>query len=637
MSRSVFYFTHGIGSGARDEVPCRPLDPVWHRERTGWLVSSDTVSDSHGGQAWIQGKREITMELFDALGPSGRSAPIRTAIAALELRDETERGAIFTKREVVEALLDLSGYVVSGSLAAKRLLEPSFGGGDFLLPALDRLLTSFEREGGTPADIGILAPAIRAIEIHPHSFHSTQDLIRSRLLAWGADAASVEVLCSTWLVRDDFLLTHLTGSFDYVIGNPPYVRQERIAAPLLAEYRRRYETLWERADIYIPFYERGLRLLAAGGILAYICANRWIKNRYGSKLRDLIAREYHLKYYIDLEGADAFHSEVIAYPSVTVIQRAEGTLTKVATGPEITSASLRALVGGMLSDGEDPVLDDHRIDVIENAISPNRPWILHSDSHLRLVRAIEERFPTLESAGCRVGIGVATGADRVFVGDYEQLAVEPSRKIPLAMARDVHEGFVRWSGKGLVNPFEDDGKLVDLDKYPELREHFARHRDLLQKRHCAQRSSEGWYRTIDRVWPNLTSTPKLLVPDIKGGASIGFDPGQVYPHHNLYWVTSTEWDLPALGTVLRSSLALLFIATYCTKMSGGFLRFQAQYLRRIRIPPWNSVPEYVRARLRAASALDPNEIDDATFRAFGFTESEAVDVQRLAQTLSAKL
>ncbi|MBL3575666.1 PaeR7I family type II restriction endonuclease [Rhodovulum sulfidophilum] len=53
-----------------------------------------------------------------------------------------ERGAIYTKREVVDFILDLTGYTADASLTYYRLLEPSFGDGDFLLPAIDRLLES---------------------------------------------------------------------------------------------------------------------------------------------------------------------------------------------------------------------------------------------------------------------------------------------------------------------------------------------------------------------------------------------------------------------------------------------------------------------------------------------------------------
>ena len=62
------------------------------------------------------------------------------------------------------------------------------------------------------------------------------------------------------------------------------------------------------------------------------------------------------------------------------------------------------------------------------------------------------------------------------------------------------------------------------------------------------------------------------------------DRGETYPHHNLYYLTSKVWDLEVLGGLLLSRVAQLFIQAYCVRMRGGTLRFQAQYLRRIRVP-----------------------------------------------------
>jgi len=43
------------------------------------------------------------------------------------------------------------------------------------------------------------------------------------------------------------------------------------------------------------------------------------------------------------------------------------------------------------------------------------PWILESFDQLAVVRRLERDFPTIEQAGCKVGIGVATGADEAFI------------------------------------------------------------------------------------------------------------------------------------------------------------------------------------------------------------------------------
>jgi len=69
---------------------------------------------------------------------------VLAALEKLSASTGTEsRGAVFTRAEVVEFILDLAGYTEEQPLHEKRLLEPSFGGGDFLLPAIGRLLTAW--------------------------------------------------------------------------------------------------------------------------------------------------------------------------------------------------------------------------------------------------------------------------------------------------------------------------------------------------------------------------------------------------------------------------------------------------------------------------------------------------------------
>ena len=62
------------------------------------------------------------------------------------------------------------------------------------------------------------------------------------------------------------------------------------------------------------------------------------------------------------------------------------------------------------------------------------------------------------------------------------------------------------------------------------------------------------------------------------------DRGETYPHHNLYFIQSDEWDLEVLGGLLMSAVGQFFVESYGVRMRGGYWRFQAQYLRRIRVP-----------------------------------------------------
>ena len=548
--------------------------------------------------------------------------PVMAATEALATEGGLEaRGAIFTRSEVVDFILDLAGYTEDQPLHEKRLLEPSFGGGDFLLPIIQRLLSAWRaaRPNGTAVDD--LGDALRAVELHHDTFRSTYAAVVALLKREGLSANAATALADRWLSQGDFLLAPLEGQFDFVVGNPPYVRPELIPAPLLAEYRSRYQTMYDRADIYIPFIERSLTALSAGGNLGFICADRWMKNRYGGPLRSLVAERFHLKVYVDMVDTPAFHSDVIAYPAITIISRERGGATRIAHRPSIDRATLTTLAG--LLSAQTLPKDAGPVRELARVTNGAEPWLLESSDQMALIRRLEGAFPLLEEAGCKVGIGVATGADKAFIGDFESLDVEPDRKLPLVTTKDIMTGEVQWRGQGVINPFAESGGLVDLGEYPRLRRYLEARRDVIAGRHCAKKAPANWYRTIDRITPALAARPKLLIPDIKGESHIVFEGGELYPSHNLYYVTSDDWDLRALQAVLLSAVSRLFVATYSTKMRGGFLRFQAQYLRRIRIPRWADVPEPLRRELaEAAIKRDVQACNRAVFRLYGLSHEE---------------
>lgn len=511
--------------------------------------------------------------------------------------EEKKRGAIFTKQSVVEFMLDLVGYTTDRDLVSLSLLEPSFGGGRFVLAVVDRLLEVWKKNGS--GDASALSGCLRAVELDTATYLGFRETLGARLVGAGIDVAEAYSVVDAWLVHDDFLLHEFEQRFDFVIGNPPYVRQELIEPHLLALYRERFESMVGRADLYVAFMEHSLDLLHDSGRLSFICADAWIKNDYGRGIRAKIAGSYQLTHYVDMYGIDAFDVQVGAYPSITVIERGRAGSTRVARATSAEPQQLGHLREALLS--EVSVGTGSAVQVLD-AVRGSRPWLVSVNPALFVIQDLEARLPTLQEAGCRVGIGVATGSDEAFIAPFDDLDVEADRKLPLATNRCVVEGQLTWTGRGIVNPFTDDGTLVDLTRYPRLAAHLAPYRDALEKRHTAKSdAARRWYRTIDRITPSLTWEPKLLIPDIRGnGDAIAHDAGTLYPHHNLYFITSERWNLRALQALLRTGIAHMFVEAYSVKIGGGYLRFQAQNLKRIRVPFWDSICETDREEMRVA-------------------------------------
>jgi adenine-specific DNA-methyltransferase len=334
-------------------------------------------------------------------------------------------------------------------------------------------------------------------------------------------------------------------------------------------------------------------------------------------LRQLISSGFAVEALIEMHDAPAFEDEVAAYPAIVLIRRTAQRSLLVASASSETGPFAEGL---SLADALIAQARGHRAvpgftaTIVDRWFSGSGPWPALEPHKLSVLQRLEARFAPLEDklTGTRVGIGIATGADRVFITTDRDL-VEPDRLVPLAMTADTRSGTLQWSGHYLVNPWTVGGGLVDLEAYPRLRDYLQERAPELRRRHIAQRVPRAWYRTIDSLDYKLTVRPKLYFPDMKMASNPVLDHGDTYPHHNLYYITSQAWDLEVLGGLLLSRIAQLFIEAYCVKMRGGTLRFQAQYLRRIRVPDPATLDSDTCSRLRAA--FRTRDADAATFAA----------------------
>jgi len=517
---------------------------------------------------------------------------------------QEKRGVVYTKPWVVELMLDLVGYCVENDLGGMLAIEPAAGDGNFLVPMVERLVASCHRHRRSVTECG---GSLLALELNPEAATRSRTLVRSVLAQRRVSSDEAAFLSDRWVRTGDYLLeAPRLPAADVIIGNPPYIRLEDMEHSTAATYRKRYRTMVGRADVYVAFFEAALRQLKAEGVCAFICADRWMLNQYGAELRRLVTAGYAVETIIELHRADAFEDEVSAYPAISVIRRGRqgpAVVARAESGVErLGSAQIRSVLasGGRSQDDEALGRASLTAARVESWFEGAAPWPCSSPERLALLKHLEAEFYPLQSkgTGTRVSIGVATGADDVFVTNDAEL-VEPSRLLPLAMARDLSGGTLCWSGHYLVNPWNDRG-LVDLGKHPRLQAYLKAHEARLRDRHVGKKNEAGWFRTIDRVDHALTGKSKLYVADIKDRLLPVLDRGETYPHHNLYFVQSVGWDHEVLGGLLLSDIAQFFVECYGVRMRGGYLRFQAQYLRRIRVPRPHDVSRTQAEALRRA-------------------------------------
>lgn len=463
-----------------------------------------------------------------------------------------QHGDVFTKPDVVKFMLDEVGYVSSSDLSSVSVMEPSCGEGEFVMEIVARLklsAASFDFDLNEAYHRCVFAADIDADKVA---------ICAERLTREFPEIIAPELNLS---VEDYLLSDH--QPVDIVIGNPPYIRYEEIPKEKLNQYKN-FPTFFYRADMYVPFFEKSLSQLNPKGKHCFICANRWMKNLYGKKLRKLVAEHYHIAKIVNMENADAFQEEVLAYPAITLISKdkKEDSLLYADIDDVATLAHAR----------------------YETLCAPDdEDWSRVFNRQTQVLSLIEEQ-------GFKIGIGIATGADGIFISSGLKGIVEDDLLLPAVGARDLSGGSMNWSGQYFLNPYDRDGRLIRLENYPLAKAYLEGHMERLTARHKARKNPSRWYGTIDSVSPTLVNSPKVLLPDITGNSYVFVDEGKYYPQHNIYYIVGQDIrQLKMLAAILMSDFVRRQLDNLTTHMNGGYARWQSQYLRKLRIPHLNAI------------------------------------------------
>lgn len=500
------------------------------------------------------------------------STPIQNEIEVFSNLSPEERGAIFTKPEIVEFMLDEAGFSTNIQLFKKRILEPSCGEGDFVIPIAKRLFSSYLNSPRSENDFNHLKKSLCAIELSISSLNICADRLKLLCLEFNFNLDQTKSLIQSWLINSEFLsFNEISADFDYIFGNPPYIRYDKLPTELKIFCKNSFSTFSDRGDLFVPFFQKSLSLLNRTGRHCFICSNRWMKAQYGEKLRSFIVDGFSVLKLFDVENADVFKRKVSAYPAISIIskERYDSILYK-------KCESVNDLLGGGIS----------FINISAESINAS-PWFL-GDVNIRLLMSKLENFPLITES-CKIGIGVASGADKIFIGNFKD-KLEQECILPIIKSKNICDGVLQWSNEYIINPFNSDGTPLNLKKYPLLSQYLKKNEITIRNRTCAKKNPNFWFKTIDRINKNLTYKNKILIPDIKCDSnSIIVENGKYYPHHNIYWMIPTDWDIDYLVYVLKNGLAAFYVKTLSNKINGGYYRFQAQYLKKIRLPAWESV------------------------------------------------
>jgi len=501
-------------------------------------------------------------------------------------------GKVYTNENVVNFMLNniLQEHI---TLSDKVIIDPAVGSGAFLIPIIKKI------QNECNDNINKINNALKNIyvfDIDENAIEELKQNIQNVIL----NEKSINFIN---ISTNDYLLSDVPQA-DIIIGNPPYVRFDNIPEVQREKYNILYFTFSGRSDIYIPFIEKSLKHLKKNGILTFICADRWFNNSYGKKLRSLINHNYNLKSIYKINGFNPFEEDVIAYPSIFLIK----------------------------NDSQKDGFIYSEIESVEHLVKREdrkSSKILSFDSNSNIEYDNYSTYlPSIEEQDFQIGIGVATGADKIFIIEDSGI-VEKEVLLPIITRKDIVNSKIVWKDRYLINTYSSRGKgLLDLNDYPNLNKYLENNKVALNKRHVAKKNSDNWYKLIDPIKSDLLTKPKLLIPDISTKNEIIFDKGNFYPHHNFYYITSNNiTELLVLRSLLSTEFVKTQVASKGLLMNGGALRWQAQTLRKIHLPSIRNINKEVKDNLiklyELNNFLEMNKLVDKIVKKESLTPSMA--------------
>ncbi|MCT7444439.1 BREX-1 system adenine-specific DNA-methyltransferase PglX [Aliarcobacter cryaerophilus] len=396
-----------------------------------------------------------------------------------------------------------------------KILDPACGSGAFLNQALEYLISEHKNLQNDLALMGdLFASYMVEEEILEHNLYGVdinEDAVEiAKLSLWLRTAKrgrpltklADKIVCANSLLEMPFS----ENSFDVVIGNPPYVRQEAIKEQKEA-LSKIYKVANGTADLYVYFYELALNMLKPNGLKGFICSNKFFRAKYGENLREYILQNTTILQIADFNGVKIFEDATVD-SAITIFQKqkADNNSTfKVVDVDLINSYEMK------------------QSDLTKTSFSFSNP------KELAIKQKIEKIGIPLKDWDININYGIKTGFNEAFIIDEstknELIKQDPkSAEIikPLLRGKDIKKYSVIFANKWLIN--SHNNPPVNIENYQAIKEHLDQYYDKLEKRSdkgitsynlrsCAYLSS---FEKDKIIYPEIASNPNAFEYDKNG-------------------------------------------------------------------------------------------------------------------------
>ncbi len=456
-----------------------------------------------------------------------------------------------------------------------RLLDPACGSGAFLVTALRYFVDEHlrieamrrERKARPRLDSTLkimdrlLAECIYGVDINPSSVeiaklalwlhsarkgeplssldHTVQDgnsLISNRFydhLQVYAEEERERVNTLDWATR--FPEIFANGGFDFVVGNPPYVKLQnfRQVHADMADFLRHgrggqseySSTQSGNFDLYLPFIEKGLDLLNPAGRMGYIAPSVWLVNEYGEALRRDMARSRCLDRWIDFKSFQIFE-EATTYTALQFFTKRSNEAIRFINAPDGVLAKLN--------------WDDAGRAVPYAGLKGTENWSLLPRDERAFVDRMEREHLRLDDARVTRGIfqGLITSADSIYhlrklgPGVYQrqpnpaerlrgqvpyEVKLEDAIMHPLVSGVEAKRYIEPATETYILLPYDTSkAQLFDEDRllkqYPLAWRYLQSWEKQLRWRENRKMDRPGWYGYVYPKNLDKQHLPKLVVP-----------------------------------------------------------------------------------------------------------------------------
>lgn len=403
---------------------------------------------------------------------------------------------------------------------------------------------------------------------------------------------------------DPLWMFQLHDGFDIVIGNPPYVRQEKIThikPALQAIYGQKDKkgqplgSYAGTADLFVYFIERGVRLLKPGGTFGYITSNKWYRAKYGENLRHWFTVNARIETLIDFGDANVF--DAIAYPTILIAARREH------PGPK-PDDRFRALnwqdLGENAAIEQFPALVESAGFAMPQSALEKSGWQIEPTVKRDLLARIRAAgVPLGDYVEGRFYRGILTGYNDAFVIDGATRArlIAEDRKSeniikPFLRGRDIKrwrtESQDLWlikieSSANKKHPWTDlpdaEAESVFAKTWPAVAAWFEGHREALIKRY--DQGQYYWELRACAYWDEFLG-PKIIVPAIEKTVAYAPDTTGFFSNDKTSIVVTDDWRF--LSACLNSPVSWWIAQSLYAGRAGGFFEFKPMYVGQFPIP-----------------------------------------------------